>query len=208
MTEHSPQGAVFTSFGTIGRLQTQVKSLLGSSWTQESEAILAFSHRGLPRPGGSLDCRFYVPAKANHLLVAAALHHDMGYYFVFNLADEKTRRALRYAWALEAIELVLVDRCDGASSCALMFPYAEDGQLAKRSIASDTRFVADSDTWLHSWGHDCAEVLRAFAEVHPSASRAREHYILLLEGCENAHIQNVQSAVRGAPTAVLPQLAV
>ena len=68
--------SIYTNFGTVGQLQSQVRLLLGCSFEENNEGgvVLALAHAGLPRVGRDLEGHhFLLSCDAPFLVLAASI---------------------------------------------------------------------------------------------------------------------------------------
>jgi hypothetical protein len=177
------------NLGTIGLLKSHVASQLGAHLpvTRDSYVALAEAHEGLPRPGRDLDCRVLRAPIAAPLVLLGAVHHNVGYYIICNVAERPAWTALKWAQKLGRLEMGFT--VDGGNPLwsALHFDEADRQKLAGELEARKNAWRTQDDSWRDRLGLQVLSLPGLLAEVEPTAVRCTQHAAVLLSGSRTTH---------------------
>lgn len=195
----TPLPHVSLNFGTMGRLQNQVKQILGCSRDEhhERDVALAMSHAGFPRPGRDLTCQQFTLAAEPMCLVVSSLYHNSAYHFLFRLDDHRTRQALGKALAFGGLELVLFSPGELADTVRLELE-SDDVKAIRKALEGHFSVEEHQDQWKLRVGQLADRLPAEFGRMNPAAAKCLRHYVLVVLGAPDLHFSSMRGALKAA----------
>jgi hypothetical protein len=176
--------SVNLNLGAIGRVEFyKVGSIDGPSPSVSDEfAAITAAHAGFPRPPVDLDGHIIPTPECPNLLVVGAIHHQVAYYVIANLAERSAFAAMAGACKKRRLKILLTSDGSQPWRSVMRFEDSTAERLAQELHGRKNAWRQSTDLWRDKLGLLVADLPRRFAQHYAAASACTQHSAVLASG--------------------------